>query len=84
MGSSLMSQLVTGPNVRDNLMRGAIAFDNIPDQHPLMPVVREMVVKHMTENPDYSGGQKYEDVDFMAKWYIKIDNSASLVMDATR
>jgi len=81
MGSSLMGQLVTGPNVRDNLMRGALAWDNIPDQHPLMPVVREMVVKHMTENPDYSGGQKYEDVDFMAKWYIKIDNCASLVMD---
>lgn len=81
MGTSLMGQLVTGPNVRDNLMRGAIAFDHMPDHHPLMPVVREMVVKHMTENPDYSGGQKYEDVDFMAKWYIKIDNAASLVMD---
>ncbi len=81
MGGPLMSQKVTGPNVRDNLMRGAIAWDNNPDHHPLMPVVREMVVKHMTENPDYSGGLRYEDVDFMAKWYIKIDSCDSLVFD---
>lgn len=81
MGSEMMGEIVTKPNVRDNLLRGAIAIDALPDHHPLMPVVREMVVKHMTQNNDYSAGQRYEDVDFMAKWYIKIDQCASLVMD---
>ncbi|MFP4313524.1 MAG: hypothetical protein ACLFR0_04260 [Alphaproteobacteria bacterium] len=77
----LMNTEVTEPNVRDNLLRGAIAYDNNPDLHPVMPVVREMVVKYMTDNPDYSGGQKYEDVDFMALWYMVIDACDSLVMD---
>jgi hypothetical protein len=77
----LMGKLVTAPTVRDNLMRGALAMDGNPDLHPLMPVVREMVVKHMSENADFSASQRYEDIDFMAKWYIKIDQCASLVFD---
>lgn len=77
----LMGKLVTAPNVRDNLLRGALAQDSHPDFYPLMPVAREMVVKHMSENADYSAGQKYEDIDFMAKWYLKIDHCAALCFD---
>ncbi len=81
MGSELMGEIVSKPNVRDNLLRSAIARDHMPDHAPLAPVVREMTVKHMTQNNDYSGGQRYEDVDFMAKWYLKIDYADALVMD---
>ena len=83
MGGALMEEVVVGPNVRDNLLRSAIAADNLPDEHPLMPVVREMVVKQMTGNSDLSAGQKYEDVDFMAKWYMKIDMCTSLPYEST-
>ena len=79
MGSELMYKSSVAPNVQDNLIRGAMAGARFPDQHMVMPVVREQATKQMSRNPDFSDGDKYEGEEYMALWVPLVDQKEQVI-----
>ncbi len=67
-------------NKDDNLRRAAIVSRMYPDKMVVAPVMREAAVRAL-KNYAFSGGQRYEEEDFMALWYPVIDRCKMMVLD---
>ena len=75
IGADKIKKEVTDPNVQANLQRGTIMRMNKPDMYAAIPVKRELTISVTKESPDFSRGRGYEDPEFMAVWFPRIDLS---------